>query len=72
MERREFIKNYSTTKLKAAVHQPENQPQVEKDTSLWTPFLPLAEEQEFKTEGLSQCNNARVLTYRTSRYFTNQ
>ena len=49
-------------KPKAAVHQPENQPRTEKDTSLWTLFLPPAEEQEFRAEGLSQCN-ARVLTY---------
>ena len=52
----------STTKSKAAVHQPENQPRIEKDMSLWTLFLPSEEEQEFRAEGLSQCN-ACVLTY---------
>ena len=40
----------NTIKPKAAVHQPENQPQIEKDTSLWTPFLLPAEEQEFRAE----------------------
>ena len=52
----------NTFKPKAAVHQPENQPRIEKDKSLWTPFLPPVEEQEFRAEGLSQCN-AHVLTY---------
>ena len=52
----------NTIKPKAAVHQPENQPRIEKDTYLWTEFLPPEEEQEFRAEGLSQYN-ARVLTY---------